>query len=71
MTEKPQRLKVKVLAALTGIRGCRIEMAVPAAVAGVRPRRATGEKTAAAPRGAEDSGIGTLRRWARVMLDDQ
>jgi DNA-binding Xre family transcriptional regulator len=73
VTEKPERLNLKVLVALMDILGCRMdELVVPVAAARVRRRRAAGEKTAAASGAAEDSGVGTFRpRRARVVPDKQ
>lgn len=71
VTEKPERLNLKVLVALMDILGCRMdELVEPIAVAGTRRRKAGGESTSSSPASTPDSGIGRLRpRRARILPD--
>ncbi|MFD5180594.1 helix-turn-helix domain-containing protein [Nocardia sp. NPDC058379] len=68
VTEKPERLNLKVLVALMDILGCRMdELVEPIAVARRSNRKAVGE-TSPVGNSANDAGLGSLRpKRARVV----
>ena len=73
VTEKPERLNLKVLVALMDILDCRMEELIePVAAAGKRRRRAAEENAAASAADTGDAGVGAFRpRRARIVPGGQ
>jgi DNA-binding Xre family transcriptional regulator len=70
VTEKPERLNLKVLVALTDILGCRMEELIEPVAAAAKPGRKAAAGPAAGPVSSADGGVGTFRpRRARVLPD--
>lgn len=70
VTEKPERMNIKVLVALMDILDCRMdELIEPVAAQSNQGRKAAGDKTATS-KAAVESGLGTLRpKRARIAQD--
>jgi DNA-binding Xre family transcriptional regulator len=71
VTEKPERLNLRVLVALTDILGCRMEELIePVAATAPRRRRAAGEQPAGSAADGGEGGVGAFRpRRARIVPD--